>query len=254
MPAHPSISLNDARTIVNYILNSNQKTISTLPLKGSYTPKIPAGDNGKGSVVIRAAYTDRGAPGTGMLTSEEIKVLRSQQLSPGAADVIQNAETSLQTMFAVSLNVIPKSNGYIGYKQIDFTGVQQIEISALAIPAMGFVGGTIEIRLDNPTGELLGQVKIEAINPSFMAADSAQNAGGAKAKTAKPAGPIKKPAKPVKKIPDDFNPFAGMGMKVNIRQVSGLHDIYFVFKNDHAKGEMPLMSVSNIRFNNENRP
>jgi cytochrome c len=247
MPAHPSISINDARTIVNYILNSNQKTISTLPLKGSYTPKIPAGDNGKGSVVIRAAYTDRGAPGTGILTSEEIKVLRSQQLSPGAADVIQNAETSLQTMFAVSLNVIPKSNGYIGYKQIDFTGVQQIEISALAIPAMGFVGGTIEIRLDNPTGELLGQVKIEAINPSFMAADSAQNAGGAKAKTAKPA-------KPVKKIPDDFNPFAGMGMKVNIRQVSGLHDIYFVFKNDHAKGEMPLMSVSNIRFNNENRP
>ena len=147
MPAHPSISLNDAHTIVNYILNSNQKTISSLPLKGSYTPKIPPGDNGKGNIVIRAAYTDKGAKGTEALTTEELKVLRSQQFSPGAADVMVDAEPSLQTMFAVSLNAIPKSGGYLGYKQIDLTGIQQIEINASAFPMLGFVGGTIEIRL-----------------------------------------------------------------------------------------------------------
>ena len=102
MPAHPSISLNDARTIVNYILNSDQKTIRTLPLTGSFTPKIPEDDNGKGTVIIRAAYTDKSAKGSAPLTTEEVKVLRSQQLSPGTADIIQNAEVTLQMMFAVS--------------------------------------------------------------------------------------------------------------------------------------------------------
>ena len=254
MPAHPSFSLNDAHTIVNYILNSNQKTISTLPLKGSYTPKIPAGDNGKGSLVIRAAYTDKGAKGTGLLTTEEIKILRSQQLSPGTADVIHNAETSLQTMFAVSLNVIPRANGYIGFKQIDLSGIQQLVIYATAFPAEGYIGGTVEIRLGDPAGELLGQVDIKAVNPFFMAADSAQNAGGAKTKLSKALASPKKAAKPIQKIPDDFNPFAGAGVKTEIKAVSGQHDIYFVFKNDKAKGEEQLMSVSNIRFNSEKKP
>ena len=168
MPAHPAISLNDAHTIMNYILNSNQKTISTLPLKGSYTPKIPEGDNGKGAVVIRVAYTDKGASASEPLTSEEVKILRSQQLSPGIADTIYRAETSLQTMFAVSLNIIPKANGYIGFRQIDLTGIKQLEISAMALPMMGYIGGNIEVRLDNPTGELLGQVKVEPVNPFWV--------------------------------------------------------------------------------------
>jgi cytochrome c len=251
MPAHPSISLNDAHTIVNYILNCNQKTISSLPLKGSYTPKIPTGDNGKGNIVIRAAYTDKGAKGTEALTTEEIKVLRSQKFSPGAADVMVNTEPSLQTMFAISLNAIPKAGGYIGYKQIDFTGIQQIEINASAFPMMGFFGGTIEIRLDNPAGRLLGQLDIKAVNPVIpgMTANSLQNAGGAKDKPAKAPAPVavkngaKKPAAV-------FNPFAAPGIKTNIPVIAGQHDIYFVFKNDQAKSGQPLMSVSNISFNN----
>ncbi len=119
---------------------------------------------------------------------------------------------------------------------------------------MGYVGGTIEIRLDKPDGELLGQANIVAVNPSFMAADSAQNAGGAKAKATKPATPSKKPAKAPGKIPEDFNPFAGMGSKLDIKPVSGLHDVYFVFKNDKANPDAQLMSVSNIQFNNEKKP
>jgi len=254
MPAHPSITLNDARTIVSYILNSNQKTISTLPLKGTYTPKIPTGDNGKGSLVIRAAYTDKGAKESALLTTDKTKILRSHKLSPGAADIVSNAEISLQTMFAVSLNIIPKTNGYIGYKQIDFTGIQQIEISAMAFPSMGFVGGTIEIRLDKPDGDVLGQANIVASNPSFMVADSAQNAGGTKGKAAKAAAPAKKKTKAPLILSDDFNPFAGMSSKLDIKPISGLHDVYFVFKNDKANADAQLMSVSNIQFNNEKKP
>ncbi|HEV3251879.1 MAG TPA: PQQ-dependent sugar dehydrogenase, partial [Puia sp.] len=179
MPAHPSISINDAHTIANYILESTQKTIRTLPLQGNYTPKIPEGDNGKGTVIIRAAYTDKGAKGSEALTTEEVKILRSPQLSPGAADIRHRAEVNLQTMFAVSLNIIPKAEGYIGFKQIDLTGIQQVEISAFALPMMGYSGGGIEVRLDSPKGDLLGQVKIESVNPVFAVptANAMQNAG-----------------------------------------------------------------------------
>ena len=81
------------------------------------------------------------------------------------------------------LNIIPKANGYIGFKQLDLTGIPQLEISAMAFPMMGYLGGTIEVRLDNPDGELLGQVNIESKNPDFggSAANAAQNNGGAKA-------------------------------------------------------------------------
>ena len=180
MPAHPSISLNDARLITNYILSSNQKTISTLPLKGNFTPKIPEGDNGKGTLIIRAAYTDKSAKGSEALTTEEVKILRSPQLSPGTADVTHRAEVNLQTMFAVSLNIIPKSNGYIDLKQIDFTGNTAIGNQRLAFPMTGYSGGTIEVRLDNPDGELLGQVKIESVNPDLPGTDgnTVQNNAG----------------------------------------------------------------------------
>ena len=40
MPAHPAITLNDANTIVNYILHVKEKNIRTLPLKGTYTQKF----------------------------------------------------------------------------------------------------------------------------------------------------------------------------------------------------------------------
>jgi cytochrome c len=256
---------------VNYILHSNEKTISTLPLKGNYTPKIPEGDNGKGSIVVRAAYTDKGAPSSVPLTTEATKILRSPQLSPGAADTIYRAEKNLQTMFAVSLNIIPKANGFIGFRQIDFTGVQQIETSAMAFSMMGYVGGTIEIRLDRPDGELLGEVKIESSNPfaGASAANAAQNAGGAKGKPAQagqaPQPPATKAAAtatkaelkgaPKKPAAAGFaNPFARPGIKTDIKAISGVHDIYFVFKNDKAVGDQALMSVSNIKFNNTKQP
>lgn len=240
MPAHPSITANDARTIVNYILNIEDKNISTLPLQGQYAATVPEGDNGKGSYVVRAAYTDKGAPSSAPLTIEKQLVLRSPNLSPGDADVYEKATPKLQTMFAVSRIVIPNPNGHIGFKQLDMTGIRQMELSAMALPMMGYVGGTVEVRLDSPTGDLLGQAEVVAVNPVFQqpTANSVQNAGGAKAK------PAPKKAAPA------FNPFAGAGIKLPIKPINGVHDLYFVFRNDKAKANDQLMSFSNIRLSN----
>jgi hypothetical protein len=103
--------------------------------------------------------------------------------------------------------------------------------------------------------KLLGQLEIVAVNPVFpgMTANSAQNAGGVKGKTAKAPPPVvvKKAAK---KPAADFNPFAAPSVKTDITPIAGQHDIYFVFKNEKAKSGQPLMSVSGIRFNNEKWP
>jgi cytochrome c len=265
MPAHPAISLNDAHTIVNYILSIRDKNISTLPLSGSYTQKIPDGDNGKGMVIIRAAYTDKGAPPVPSLTAESTVALHSPQLSPGAADVINNADKKMQAMFTVGINVLPKANGYLGYKNIDLTGVKQLEINASANPSQGFTGGIIEAHLDGPTGELLGQVEVKPVNPFaalMNAANATQNAGGAKpAPGAKPGAQAPANAKaPAAARPRGFNManlarlMAVPGKKIDIKDITGQHDIYFVFKNDKAKPTEPLMSVSNIKFNDMKMP
>jgi cytochrome c len=262
MPAHPAISLNDAHTIVNYILSIRDKNISTLPLKGSYTTSVPPGDNGRGTVIVRAAYTDKGAAPAPALTSESVIALHSPNLSPGSADVLSNVDTKLQTMFAVSLAVLPKANGYIGFKGIDFTGVKQLELGVSANPMQGFVGGIIEIHLDSPTGDLIGQTEIKPVNPFaalMNAANATQNAGGVKPGAGKPgappaaAAPPKASAAAPAKRPAAFNLaslFNRPGIKVDIKDIVGQHDVYFVFKNSTAKPAVPLLSLTNIKFNN----
>lgn len=269
MPAHPALSVADARTVVNYILSSTDKNISTLPLAGSYKGTIPAEDNGRGTLIVRAAYTDKGAAPVPALTTESTVVLRSQQLSPGTAEIMKNAEKKMQAMFAVSLNVEPKPSGYFGYKNLDLSGVKQIAISATANPSQGFSGGIVEVHIDSPTGELLGQAEIKAVNPfaaMMNAANATQTNGGTKgAKPATPAaaaeaappkaGTAPKPGAAPKARPRGFNManiakmMAGMATKIDIKEIAGLHDVYFVFKNDKAKPSQPLMSVSNVKFN-----
>lgn len=257
MPAHPAITLTDARTIVNYILHVKDKNISTLPLKGIYTQKIPAGDNGKGTMILRAAYTDKGNAAAPALTTEQVVVLHSPQLSPASADIIKGAEIKKQIMFVVSENVIPKNNGYIGFKNLDLSGIGELELYATANPTQGFTGGNIEIRLDDPTGELLGQAEVKPFNPFaalMSAANATQSKGGDKSSAPKATPQTAVSSKPGKaggkKQPafDLSALFTGHGIKTDLKEVSGKHDLYFLFKNGKAKPAEPLLSFSNIKF------
>jgi cytochrome c len=254
MPAHPAISVNDARNMVNYILSIKDKTISTLPLAGTYTQKLPATDNGKGTLIVRAAYTDKGAAPVPELTTEQTVVLRSPQLSPANADMISNAGKKMQATFTVSLTLEPKNKGYFGYRNIDLTGVKQLAISATANPSQGFSGGLIEVHIDKPDGQLLGSAEIKAVDPYaaiMSAANAMQDQGGTKKGAAKkPAG---KPAKAKKGFTmDDFAKLmAGSALKVDVKEVAGMHNIYFVLKNDKAKPLQPVASLSGVQFNNK---
>ena len=160
MPAHPSISKNDATLMAEYILDITDQTLGTLPLTGTYTPKFPVSDNGQGSVIVRAAYQDRGAGDIPAHITEEVLILRAAALQAGDADVMERVQTAVSGRGAGPVNVMPTHGGYIGFKDVDLTGVATATITAQARSRSGTVGGDIEFRLGAPDGALLGRATI----------------------------------------------------------------------------------------------
>lgn len=209
MPAHPTITANDARTMVDYILNINQQTRATMPVKGEKMLDLPEGDNGRGTVVVRAAYKDRGAEEVRALAAEDVIILRSPSVDPGSADVIEGVEVT-QFRGTGPLSVSAYAGGYIGFNDVDFTGVSSLELGARASGRTGHIGGVIEIREGSQTGSLVASVDIELAT-----------GGGWRRRT------------PPKVVEMDL---------------SGQVDLYFVFKNEAARDIDPLFSLSNITF------
>ena len=159
MSAHPKISQPEAETIVKYILSMGQKQIPLpfIPLSGNYTSRIPKGDNGKGGYLLRAAYSDKGNGNIGSLSSEYLLPLRSPSLVPERADI--QAHTQLLTTPSVSFSMLG-DHSYLGYNNIDFSGIRQIEFWVQATPNEGDAGGIIEVHLDAPDGRLIGQTEM----------------------------------------------------------------------------------------------
>ncbi|MBD2757062.1 PQQ-dependent sugar dehydrogenase [Spirosoma validum] len=255
MPGHPAMSVADAGTLVQYILHINDKTLSSLPLQGKYTIKLPEGDNGRGSVLIRAAYTDRGAS-TGKVkvpaqTSEQLLVLRSPQMEASSAQIVHGADIKAKGM-GKGENVIPYANTYIGFQKLDLTGIRQLELTAAAQRREGAAGGMIEVHIDSPTGPVVGESNVELAPEVDMAKLMAQMESGPKSTTgtagsSATGGAGASNSKPGA-APAQRNPFARPPVFMTLKATEGVHDVYFVFKNADAKSIQPLMSLSTIKF------
>ena len=211
MPPHAGFTPHESRLIARYILAVEDKAVSALPLGGPLTTSIPAGDNGRGSWLFRAAYTDRGVKDVPPITSEALIVRRSPQLSPGLADIIDGASTRVENNGAGPVAAVPTSGGHVGFRRMDFTGVTAIEILAQTLARERHTGGTVEIRLDKPDGTLAGRATVAAPG----------------------VGPRPKPGAPAARIPI---------------AVTGTHDVFVVFRNDTAPPPAALMVVTGIRF------
>ena len=229
MPAHPTLTAYEARTMTQYILNATTKTLRTLPVAGSYTPTLPQDDPATGFYLLRAAYTDR-PTNVPAQTSEHVVVLRRPQLLPTEADVVAGGAVRDQLDEFTFLTT--KADSHIGFRQIDLTGIRQVEFRPNWHLYDIYQGGEVEIRLDSPTGELLGaaQVKEEFFN--------------------------------IKKMPGGMDAFWGREprndknakttpARATLRPVSGKHDVYFVFKNAKASSKDALFPLAAIHFYDE---
>ena len=101
----------------------------------------------------------------------------------------------------------------IGFSSIDLTGIDQIAFTASAPKAqLNAAGGTIEVRLDEPTGKLVGETAF--VGP----------ADGASVTSMPPP------------------------VAAKLSGATGVHDVYFVFKNDKAPAGQALMVLIDLEF------
>jgi cytochrome c len=244
MAAHPQISQAEANIIVQYILNINEPvTAKSLPTQGSYATKIPEGQKPNGSYILRAAYKDKGTKGMKSLATEDLIVLRNAILNPELADKSKGTQLMITPMRSFSMI---GNDSYLGYANIDLNGISEVEVTAQAQTRVGASGGIVEVRLDSPTGKLIGQSeKIEPkevrMGPPAAAAPPTAPAPVAST-TGQPAAPAPAPD------PAARRNMGNTKLKVAIPANLGQHDVYLVFKNDKVKETQIVMSLSGIEF------
>lgn len=223
MSAHPSLSKADAKRMVDYILSMDetQATVNSLPLKGQIMPVVPAGENAGGSFLLRASYSDKGSGSIEPLSGVDYVALKEPFVDPQTS-VDRNG---VQLLTTPSINFMVQGDGsYFALEGIDLTGISAIDVLASITSRNGALGGAVEVRLDSPTGQVLGTS--ESIG---------RKEGGG------------------------FRPPEGMTFvewrrqqanraKVVIEATSGLHDLYFIFKNPNAKSGETIMTVTEIEF------
>lgn len=156
MSAHPQIKKEEAKEIVKYIMSlGNEKGPDKKPVKGEY---VTAAKQKEGSYIFRASYTDKGNPVVGPQTSTSTVALRPAKLKATWNDEAKDATTvELPTKSEVLAPV--KNGSYALYKDVDLTDVSSLSCMVYASPDRT-VGGTIEVRLDSPTGALIGQTEV----------------------------------------------------------------------------------------------
>jgi cytochrome c len=206
MPPNALINESEAASILKYVLSLADTNAANRALTGSFTPTLPAGDAGRGSVIVRAVYSDQEVEQAPSLTGEAIRILRSPVLGASQAGVKRQIESG-------GRGLVAKHGAVVGFQGIDLTGVRRLGISVAATPRDQHLGGTIEVRRDSADGELLGQTRVE---PKALA--------GAPGRGGPPSIPVE------------------------VKESTGRHDLYLVFRNGDAKEGAKLMSLSSVRL------
>jgi cytochrome c len=244
MPAHPALTPAEATTLAQYVLSLDDTTatLRRIARTGSIaTPARPvAGRTArpgqpapveKGAYVLRASYTDAGANGMPPITSSDAVLLRHPLLAPESAELMSPGIV-YNTSNRDPGFVVNSSGSYIGFRGIDLTGIASIEIGALTrfYTWSHFKGGTAEIRLDSPTGRLVG-VPASITPPRAVATPSGQAARG------------EAPSIPVVLGADLEKP-----VSVALPNVGGVHDVYVVFRNPRTGPADALMLLTSVEF------
>jgi cytochrome c len=225
MPAHPGLSVEEARSILDYVMHVTSTEINARPLRGTIPVPAPAaGAQPSGKFIFRAVYTDKGAADLLAHTTERIAVRRSPVVQASSADDSSNMVLRLEGNGAVA-TMAGKPNGYLVFRNVDLTGIRELRIAATAPAREGFTGGTIEVRVGSLAGELLGSLTVGAAGVTAPTASQIQEAGGAPS-----------PARP-----------AAFGA-IKLAAPTGPRDLFIVVRNFSAKPDDMVAALSTITF------
>ncbi|CAN5327649.1 hypothetical protein BH23BAC1_BH23BAC1_43660 [soil metagenome] len=112
-----------------------------------------------------------------------------------------------------SVVIASVNESYIGFNNLDLTGIEKIAFTATAPSSqLNVAGGMIEVRLGSPTGKLIGNTAM--ISPA--------------------------------EVTDQAN--MPPPVEAKITGVTGFHNVYFVFKNEEAPSGQSLFVVIDLEF------
>ena len=170
MAAHPQLDEADIEQMVGYILSlAHRKDPTSDPLQasGQYTFKDEKDVTRDGSYVLMASYTDKGAEGAEPISRAENLVLRYPQIL--AADYQENSVAASTEVpanrieslgFTQNMDVLmARDSGYVGYSNIDLSGISSIGITCVSPPNFT-AGGTVILHLDAPNGPQIGEINV----------------------------------------------------------------------------------------------
>ena len=210
MPAHPQLTEAQASAMVAYILSLAQPRAPSLPVRGSYVPGAATDSSPQGVVVLRAAYTDRGANGVRSVAVDKAVVLRAPVVIVARGEVADGVQKYAGPEVPVEVTIGSRSGAFVGFKQLDLTGISAIVFSALApVPNVSSAGGRVEVRLDSATGVLVGETTV--IQPQAA------------------MGPPSR-------------------LRAALKPTAGVRDVYFVFRNESAKEGQNLFVLFTAAF------
>ena len=160
MAAHPQISVDDARKMVEYILSlGKQNPTKPLPLSGTLRPGKQEG----GAYLLTATYYDKGGQNLPSIAASDVVALRSPVLKADQASELNTARV-IRFNQQVGLENV-KNGSWAAFRELDLTGISNASIRAFMMPDQT-VGGDVEVRLDKPDGVLLGKVSINTMGMS----------------------------------------------------------------------------------------
>jgi cytochrome c len=212
MPAHPALTDEQASAMLAYIMSlaDRKPSAASLPDRGAYVPPAGSGDAPQGEIVLRAAYTDRGANGMPAITKEKTIVLHSPSVVVATGQLSEGAQKQSAPGVPVPVTVVNRSGASVAFKHTDLTGIAAMVFAAAAPAQYQAKGGKIEVHLDSATGPMLGES--ELISPT--------------------TDPSARPSQ----------------LRTALKPTSGLHDLYLVFRNPDAKGDQFLFGVLTATF------
>lgn len=155
MSAHPALKLEDANSIVKWILTlaDTGKKAKSLAASGSILPKADPKQPLNTLFELTADYTDNGGPGIRALSATKTVQLRSNVMDAVELDDIYGfaGKDSLKEHYLI----FPADTGSFGVGKVSLTGIGSIEISGFGkgVPA----SYKIAVLMDSNKGKQIGE-------------------------------------------------------------------------------------------------
>jgi cytochrome c len=153
MPAHPDLKQADVGKIVAWILSLSQSVGKTLPAAGSVNATLDKPVSDRGTLILSATYTDKGAANIRPLSGSASMVLQNNKVRAGFAHELKDFGSKREN--GMRMLIIPQTTGSFRLDSLDLTGISSVDLGmSWKKPVKSSY--QFEVHIDSPDGPVIG--------------------------------------------------------------------------------------------------